>query len=305
MNRFQLRPGWSGSRLVMLAVVAFLGLGPLAILFRVAGATPDRQVVANSGSVLQLLFAGGDIRHSQAVAWGDIEGDGDLDLYVGNGIYPQWISWLDYSPYNPTDQVYINNGRGRFTIRDIADEPADGSDTRGVAWGDMDGDGDLDVAAGTNNQDNNIWWWENPYPNYGSDWTRRVIKDSGANKHHDMMFGNFDDDPGAELVFWNQGAAQLSLVNVPADPRGTQPWPGVTTVWTAPSNQYEGLTQADVDGDGGSDIIGGGRWFKREGNGFGSLQGMAVEAQNQYAATDADDARPGQRRQCLTQRECR
>jgi hypothetical protein len=49
---------------------------------------------------------------------------------------------------------------------------------------------------------------------------------TAPNKHHDMMFGNFDDDPGAEFVFWNQGASQLSIVNVPADPRGTQPLAG-------------------------------------------------------------------------------
>ena len=139
----------------------------------------------------------------------------------------------------------------------------------GGAFHDIDGDGDLDLVAGNNNQGNDIWWWENPYPAYdGGDWTRRVIKNDGANKHHDMMFGNFDDDPGAEFVFWNQGASQLSIVNVPADPRGTQPWPGASVVWTAPSGQYEGLTQADVDGDGRSDIIGGGYWFKHTDNGF-------------------------------------
>lgn len=138
----------------------------------------------------------------------------------------------------------------------------------GGAFHDIDGDGDLDLAAGANNQDNDIWWWENPQPTFSGDWTRRVIKNGGANKHHDMMFGNFDDDPGAEFVFWNQGASQLSIVNVPADPRGTQPWPGVSVVWAAPSSQYEGLTQADVNGDGRSDIIGGGRWFERTGNSF-------------------------------------
>ncbi len=184
----------------------------------------------------------------------DVDQDGDNDFVIGARRTP-----------GPALVWYRRDADG-WTRQVIATEALQLE--AGGAFHDVDGDGDLDVAAGTNNQDNNIWWWENPYPNYGSDWTRRVIKDGGANKHHDIMFGNFDDDPGAELVFWNQGAAQLAIVNVPADPKSTQPWPGVTVVWAAPSGQYEGLAQADVDGDGRSDIIGGGRWFKRVGNGF-------------------------------------
>ena len=184
----------------------------------------------------------------------DVDRDGDNDFVIGARRNPgPSLVWYRRDETGWTRQVIET---------DVLQLEAGG------AFHDVDGDGDLDVAAGTNNQNNDIWWWENPYPNYSGDWTRRAIKDNGANKHHDMMFGNFDDDPGAEFVFWNQGAAQLSIVDVPADPRGTHPWPGATVVWAAPSSQFEGLTQADVDGDGGSDIIGGGRWFERTGNGF-------------------------------------
>ncbi len=138
----------------------------------------------------------------------------------------------------------------------------------GGAFFDIDGDGDLDVVAGSNNQNNLIWWWENPYPDYNGDWTRRAIKDSGANKHHDMMFGNFDDDAATEFVYWNQGARTLAIVDVPDDPRRTQPWPGARAVWTAPTGMYEGLAQADIDGDGRSDIVAGGRWFEYTGHDF-------------------------------------
>ena len=137
----------------------------------------------------------------------------------------------------------------------------------GGATFDVDGDGDMDVVAGANAQNNEIWWWENPYPDLasGADWTRRNIKNKGATKHHDMLFGNFDDDDGTEFVYWNQNGRQLFMVDVPANPQATEPWPAPVVVFNAPDTKREGLAQADIDGDGKSDIIGGGYWFKHTG----------------------------------------
>ncbi len=138
----------------------------------------------------------------------------------------------------------------------------------GGALFDIDRDGDLDLALGANGQGNQIWWWENPAPAFDNgNWQRRLIKNSGQNRHHDMMFGQFDDDPGIEFIFWNQGALRLYAVDVPTDPRATQPWPNARPIFTAPGTGLEGMAQADVDLDGRNDIIAGGRWFRYQGGG--------------------------------------
>ena len=81
----------------------------------------------------------------------------------------------------------------------------------GGAFYDIDGDGDKDIVFGADATDNKMWWWENPYPDIeqGHSWTRHLIKNSGANKHHDQIFGDFDGDGDVELVFWNQGDNKL------------------------------------------------------------------------------------------------
>ncbi len=66
-------------------------------------------------------------------AWGDVDNDGDLDLYVG-----RWYS---------SDRLYSNNGDGTFedktkSFRIIQDEAAT---ARGLAFFDVEGDGDLDL----------------------------------------------------------------------------------------------------------------------------------------------------------------
>ncbi len=74
-------------------------------------------------------------RPTQTAAWADVDGDGDLDLYVGNEATPEG----DYP-----SALYRNDGT-RFV--DIA--ASSGVDNlrfaKGVAWGDYDGDGDLDL----------------------------------------------------------------------------------------------------------------------------------------------------------------
>jgi hypothetical protein len=65
----------------------------------------------------------------------DYDGDGDLDLFVAR--------------HGP-DALYVNDGAGRFTdVSAAAGVDAYPYDSIGGAWGDLDGDGDLDLFVST------------------------------------------------------------------------------------------------------------------------------------------------------------
>lgn len=139
----------------------------------------------------------------------------------------------------------------------------------GGAFSDIDKDGDLDIVMGGDSSSNQVWWWENPYPNYSSEvnWIRREIKRSGSAKHHDMIFGDFDGDKKDELVFWNQGARKLYLAEIPEDPKIDQTWQMVEIFTWSSGREFEGLASFDINNDGIVDIVGGGRWFQYAENG--------------------------------------
>lgn len=63
---------------------------------------------------------------SQTAAWADYDNDGDLDLYVGNEMFPS--------------QLFRNNGDGTFN--DVARQAGveNGEVAKGVVWGDFDAD---------------------------------------------------------------------------------------------------------------------------------------------------------------------
>jgi uncharacterized repeat protein (TIGR01451 family) len=71
--------------------------------------------------------------HTTSLDWGDWDNDGDLDLAVGN--------------YGEVDQIYVNSGSATgapsFFWLWSSNEKLN---TTGIAWGDRDGDGDLDLA---------------------------------------------------------------------------------------------------------------------------------------------------------------
>ncbi|MBN2000409.1 VCBS repeat-containing protein [candidate division KSB1 bacterium] len=155
----------------------------------------------------------------------------------------------------------------------------------GSAITDIDNDGDLDVVFGGDSGSNQIWWFENPAPDFDPQipWNRWIVKNSGPTKHHDQIFADFDGDGRDELVFWNQNERSLFLADIPKNPKTTDGWEytaiytysddevqqrGTYPAWKSP-NEHEGLDTADIDGDGKLDIIGGGRWFKHiQGNEF-------------------------------------
>ena len=66
-----------------------------------------------------------------AAAWGDYTGDGWPDLYVANEF--------------GNNRLYRNERDGTFTERALEAGAEDGGSAMGTAWGDVDGDGDLDL----------------------------------------------------------------------------------------------------------------------------------------------------------------
>lgn len=83
----------------------------------------------------------GDISNSMVASFGDVDSDGDLDLYVGNYMPDGGFQ----SGLCESNNLYLNDGSGEFTETGLALGVADEGCILASAMTDFDGDGDLDI----------------------------------------------------------------------------------------------------------------------------------------------------------------
>ena len=128
---------------------------------RGAGLFTDRRFVANLAEPTLLKLAFG-------VASGDLDHDGDPDLAVANGhVRDNAEMFNPASSYRQANQIFENLGGGRFA--EAADAGLDAvRASRGLALGDLDGDGDLDLVIG--NVDDEAEVYENRLPAEAGGW---------------------------------------------------------------------------------------------------------------------------------------
>lgn len=121
-------------------------------------------------------------------SWGDIDNDGDLDLFVAR-----------HGDQN--DKLYGNNGDGTFTELTADPVVTSGGNSVGSAFADIDNDGDLDLfvanAFGTP-ADSNFLYWNNGDGTFARELVGEIAHDHGWS--YGCAFGDIERDGDLDLI---------------------------------------------------------------------------------------------------------
>jgi hypothetical protein len=178
----------------------------------------------------------GDKSFGQGACFADVDGDGDLDLFVAN--------------FGQTNNLYINDGKGVFANATKAAGLLDaGVDSFGCTFGDVDEDGDLDLYISNAESYNNL------YLNNGkgvfTDVTEKAGVKGDKGQGRGVSFADLNGDGHLDLymvapqtknmIFFGDGTGKF------AD--------GCESAGVCDTGAAQGMSIADVDGDGDLDIF--------------------------------------------------
>src|SRR2546425_539379 len=119
---------------------------------------PPRSTLFPYTTLFRSILSGVGVPSRNTLGFGclflDVDLDGALDLAVANGHIDETVRNIRGNVgYAQPPQLFLNLGNGKF--RDVAGEAGGGFEKsrvgRGLAYGDFDRDGDLDILMTTNN----------------------------------------------------------------------------------------------------------------------------------------------------------
>jgi hypothetical protein len=227
------------------------------------------------------------------VAAGDVDGDGDADVFSANlneeGVVfyeNRGTTWIKTAltggmgvgmhvadvdgdgdldgigglGQSPGVEWYDNNGTvpPTFTVRSVS---AGVVGAQAVHAADLDGDGDTDILATDTSNDRVLW-----FANSGAHpptWTQRIVN-TGIDDPYSVFSADLDGDGDVDALSMSSGLIAWHQNN------GASPPVFTTRTIAADCNAAIGVHAGDLDGDGDRDVIAGCRsavlsWFENRG----------------------------------------